>query len=77
MTPEMMIWVALLLPLVAIILIFLTGKSPNVRESCTLVIATVLFGVTCRLASYVFSGGRPELHLSEMMPGFEIAFKVD
>ena len=77
MTPEMMIWVAMLLPLVAIGLIFLTGEFPNLRESCTLIIGTVLFAVTCGLASHVFSGLRPEWQLGQMLPGFEIAFKVE
>lgn len=77
MTPEMMIWVSMLLPLVAILLIFVFGKIPNVREACTLVIATVLFGITCGLANHVFDGGRPEFSCGQMLPGFELAFKVE
>ena len=77
MTPENMIWMSMLLPLVAIVLIFLFGKMPNVREACTIIVSIVLFGVVCSLASHVFAGGRPTWRLSEMLPGFEIAFTVE
>lgn len=49
MTPENLIWIAMLLPLVAIALVFIIGeKSPNIRESCTIGIAVTLFWVTTR-----------------------------
>ncbi|MDG1513945.1 MAG: proton-conducting transporter membrane subunit [Mariniblastus sp.] len=78
MTPENLIWIAMLLPLVAIVLVFIIGeKSPNIRESCTIGIAVTLFWVTTRLAGFVFSGGRPSFKMGEMLPGFEIAFTVE
>lgn len=47
MTPENMIWVAMALPLLAMILIFLIGeKAANLRESCTIAISIALFYVT-------------------------------
>lgn len=78
MTPENMIWIAMALPLLAMALIFLIGeKAPNLREACTIGISIALFGVTCRLALFVFNGGRPTWKLEEMLPGFEIAFTVE
>lgn len=78
MTPENLIWIAMALPLVAMFLIFAIGeRAPNAREACTLGVATGLFAVTCKLAQYVFSGGRPSWHLGEMLPGFDIAFAVE
>ena len=77
MTPEMMIQLGMGLPLLAMALIGLTGKYPNVRETCTLVVSTVLFYVTCQLASLVFSGQRPEWVIGDMIPGFQIAFRVE
>lgn len=77
MTPENLIWISMALPLVAVGLIFLFGKFPNVREACTIIISIVLFGLTCQLASSVFNGQRPTLVLGEMMPGFDIAFTVE
>lgn len=76
-TPEIAIWVSLLLPLVAVGLIYLFGSLPNVREACTIIVSIVLFGVTCFLANDVFSGGRPTWELGEMVPGFEISFTVE
>lgn len=78
MSPETMIQLALGLPALAIGLVLLTGRWPNVRETCTLVVATMLFGLNCHLATFVFSGGRPHWNLGQlMMPGFDIAFTVE
>jgi len=77
MTPENMIWISMALPLLAVVLIFLFGKIPNVREGCTICVSIVLFFVTCSLARHVFAGARPTWRLSEMLPGFEIAFTVE
>ena len=77
-SPETMIQLSLALPALAIVLVFLTGKFPNLREACTLVVATILFLINCDLASYVFSGDRPSWNLGQMMmPGFDIAFTVE
>jgi multicomponent Na+:H+ antiporter subunit D len=76
-SPENLIWISLALPLLAIGLIFLCGKIPNLRESCTILISVALFGLTCQLASHVFAGQRPSISLGEMMPGFELAFTVE
>ena len=71
MTPENLIWIAMLLPLLAIALVFIVGeKSPNIRESCTIGIAVTLFWVTTSLAGYVFSGGRPTFKMGEILPVF-------
>lgn len=77
MTDSMQIWLSLLLPLIAYVLLTLTGKSPNVREGCTLTVATILFLLTCHMASGVFAGERPEWMWGEWLPGFQIAFKVE
>jgi multicomponent Na+:H+ antiporter subunit D len=77
MTPENLIWIAIGLPLVALALIFAVGKLPNARDACTLVISSVLFAVTCKLAGAVFAGARPSWFVGEMLPGFEIAFQVE
>jgi len=72
-----MIWLSMALPLLAMALIFAFGKSPNLREACTIAITIALFYVTCNLAGHVFDGGRPTWTLGEMMPGFRIAFAVE
>lgn len=77
MNPEVMIWVCMLLPLIAILLIFLCGRIPNLREACTMIITVKLFYVVCALANHVFAGGRPEWSIGDTLPGFSIAFKVE
>ena len=77
MTPEHLILASLVLPLLAIGLIFLFGKFPNVRDACSIIVSVVLLGVTCQLASSVFGGLRPELTIGEMVPGFKISFTVE
>ncbi|MEL7498457.1 MAG: proton-conducting transporter membrane subunit [Planctomycetota bacterium] len=77
MTPENLIWISLLLPLLAVVLIYLFGAIPNVREACTIMVSIVLFAANCQLAATVFDGGRPTFELGEMLPGFDIAFTVE
>jgi len=76
-SPEQMIGVSIGLPLLALALIFLFGKHPNVREACTLIVSTLLFAVVCGLAGHVFAGERPEWRIGEMIPGFELGFRVE
>jgi multicomponent Na+:H+ antiporter subunit D len=77
MSAELLILISLALPLLAIGLIFLCGKFPNVREACTIFVSIALFVVTCCLAALVFDGQRPELVIGEMVPGFKIRFSVE
>ena len=77
MTPETLIQLALGLPLLAIVLIFLCGKIPNLREACTLIVATALFGVILQLAGKVFAGETVTWTIGEMMPRFSIEFAIE
>ena len=77
MTPEQLIMASLALPLLAVGLIFLFGKIPNLRDGCSIVVSGVLFWVTCQLAQLVFNDQRPELVIGEMIPGFKISFSIE
>ncbi len=77
MTPTSLIWLSMLLPLVALGLIYTFGKTPNIREACTIAISTALFALTCLLSTHVFAGERPSWSVGEMMPGFRIEFQVE
>jgi len=77
MTPDQLILTSLALPLLAVGLIFLFGKFPNVRDGCSIIVSVVLFGFTCQLARLVFNGLRPELVIGEMTPGFQISFIIE
>lgn len=68
---------AFLIPLLGAVGIALAGKSPNLREGVTLTTAVLLFGTVLQLLDPVLAGERPELVLFEILPGLNIAFKVE
>ncbi len=76
-SPENLIGIGLALPLLALLWINLFGSRPNLREAGTIAVSSLLFAATCWLACDVFSGGRPQWYVGEMMPGFTIAFQVE
>lgn len=77
MSSEMAILVAMILPLVGMVLVALTGKNPNLRETMTLLIAMATFGVVLTIVPDVIAGGRPEVVVATMLPGLDLAFKVE
>ena len=68
---------AFVIPLLGAVGIVLAGKSPNLRESITLATSVLLFGTVLQLLEPVLAGARPELVLFEILPGLNIAFKVE
>jgi len=77
MSSEMAILVAMILPLVGMLLVALTGRNPNLRETMTLLTAVATFGVVLTLVPDVLAGGRPEVVVATMLPGLALAFKVE
>ena len=77
MSPENLMVLSAALPLLAMVLVFVFGRAPNVREGCSIVVSSIVFILTCRLAAFVFAGRRPEWSFGETLPGFEIAFRVE
>ena len=77
MSAEATILLAVAVPLVAAVLIVLTGSRPNLREGVTLAAAAILFGLVASLFPAVLAGGRPAVVLGEMLPGLAIAFEVE
>jgi multicomponent Na+:H+ antiporter subunit D len=69
--------IAPLAPLVGALLIWLTGRYPNLRETVTLVTAAVLFLLVVSLVPEVLAGGRPSALWLDMLPGVAIAFRVE
>jgi multicomponent Na+:H+ antiporter subunit D len=74
---EMAILVALILPLIGMVLVALTGRNPNLRETMTLLIAVATFGVVLTIVPDVLAGGRPEVVVATILPGLALAFKVE
>jgi multicomponent Na+:H+ antiporter subunit D len=78
MTPEIAILVAIGIPLIGALVITLAGKiSPNVRELATAITSVSLIFVVWGLLPLLMDGGRPQIEVSEVMPGLTIAFKVE
>lgn len=65
------------LPVIAAVLIRLTGNNPNLREAVTLITSVLLFLMLMPLASDVMSGGRPTFTLAEPFPGITIQFTLE
>ena len=78
MSAENAILAAIFGPLAGALAIALAGRvSANLRESVTLVTAAGLIGVVWSLLPEVYAGGRPAVGLAELVPGIEIAFRVE
>jgi multicomponent Na+:H+ antiporter subunit D len=78
MSPETAILAALGVPLAGALLIGLAGRvNDNLRESMTLLTALALITCTWSLLPDVLAGARPGVRIGEVLPGIEVAFKVE
>ena len=68
---------ALAVPLAGAMLIALAGRWPNLRELITLVTAVLLLACVLSLLPAVLGGARPALVLFSVLPGLQLAFKVE
>jgi multicomponent Na+:H+ antiporter subunit D len=69
---------AVVWPLAAVVLIALLHRSPNLRETGTLLTGGSLFAVVAGIIlPDVLSGGRPRFDVLEVLPGLELAFEVE
>jgi multicomponent Na+:H+ antiporter subunit D len=77
MTPESAILGAIAVPLAGAALIGAAHRTPDLREGVTLVTAAALFVLVATLVPEVLAGGRPRVHVAEVMPGIDLAFRVE
>ena len=75
--PESILVLALLAPFAGALILPLFHKHPNLRETVTLVTATVLCLMVLGLLGPVLNGARPELGVIDVVPGLTIAFEVE
>jgi multicomponent Na+:H+ antiporter subunit D len=68
---------ALLAPLIGALLVVLTGKHPNLRETCSFIAATVLFAIVASLVPEVWAGSKLSYHLFQILPGISVSFRAD
>jgi multicomponent Na+:H+ antiporter subunit D len=77
MSDQMLILLALCLPILDAVLIMLTHKNSNLREACTLVTSICLIFVVYSLLPTVLNGVQPVLHLFDILPGLAIRFEIE
>lgn len=71
------ITLAIVIPLIGALFIGLSGKRPNLRETFTIVTATLLFGLVCTLIEPVMAGEKLAMTWFEPLPGLPIAFDIE
>ena len=76
---DLKVYIALsiLLPLVGTIMIWMSGARPNQREVVTIITAGLTFLCVIQLLPAVLAGQQPELVVAELMPGLNLAFKIE
>jgi multicomponent Na+:H+ antiporter subunit D len=78
LTAEQSILIALLMPLAGALGIALAGRiNANLRETVTLTTAAGLAFVVWGMLPELMDGGRPFVRIAEIVPGVEIAFRVE
>ncbi len=75
--PDTLVIAALIIPLIGALLIPLFHTAPNARESVTLATAAALAFTVWSLLPHILAGGRPEAVDLAVVPGLDIAFKVE
>lgn len=77
MTPETALPLTIVIPLVGALLVALTGRAPNLRETMTLVTGIALLIIVSTLVPPVLSGAVPEIVLVSTLPGLPIALSAE
>ncbi len=76
-SPGLAIPLALWVPLLGCLAIWLLDKSPNLREAATLVTGAILFALTVTVFIAVSTGQRPGFQALEVIDGLPIAFQAE
>ena len=74
---ELLILLALALPLFSAAASYAVGRMPDVRETLMLVACVGLCIITISMFMRVGAGDAPEMVIAQPMPGLEIAFRVE
>jgi len=77
MSSQNMIILTMLLPLLAAVLIVLTGKKPNLRDSLSIIASLALLATVLSLLPIVLAGEQPSIILLEIVPGLPIKFVLE
>ncbi|NOX25895.1 MAG: monovalent cation/H+ antiporter subunit D family protein [Deltaproteobacteria bacterium] len=71
-----LVW-AVLTPLLASFAVMLTGHRPNVRESCTVVAAVILFAIIASMGPLVLAGHTLHYTIFRILPGVTVSLRAD
>ncbi len=77
MTSEFALIAAPIIPLAAALLVSLSGKIPNLRDSFSVLAGIILFGTVVSIVPDIMAGGRPAFTVVEVMPGLALGFLVE
>src|SRR5688500_9110216 len=77
LSPERLVLLAVVVPIIGALIIPLFRNRPTLRESVTLVTATVLCLVMFCLLGPVVDGRRPQAHIIDVAPGLTLGFEVE
>jgi multicomponent Na+:H+ antiporter subunit D len=77
MSVTLLLALALTVPLAGAVLIAMSDRKPNQRETATLVTAVGLFATVAALTSRVLAGERPYMELLDIVPGVALAFRIE
>ncbi len=77
MAAEGFMMLALAAPAVGALLISMASRAPNLREGITLACAALLLLCVLQLLPVVLAGGRPALLLFSLLPGLDIALRLE
>lgn len=77
MNPETAILAAMVVPVAGAAGIALARRTPNLRESITIITALLLLGCVLSLLPAVLAGERPALTLFQLLPGIAFGFRVE
>ena len=76
-TGELLIFLALVVPLFAAAAIYAVGRMPDVRETLTIVACIVLGVITISMFMRVGAGDPPVWTVARPMAGLEVAFRLE
>ena len=77
MQPTTAMLAAVAIPVISAPIIATLGRRPNLREAVTLVTGGSLLLTVLSLLPRVMAGSRPEVQVLELMPGLDLALKVE
>ena len=78
MSPENLILLSLLVPVIGAGLVAVTGRRPNLREGMTALASLATLAVVVQLAPMVWAGERPTWTVFEsFLPGVPLVFRVE